>query len=288
MSENWITDYCASIHASILIGINILFDNFMFGWTFLKNYDYNKLAVDSLVWYSEKAQYVKDTYNHIYDNYPLAKSVIDFSCYYALYLKAMAMNYKIEPRRTNWICTSVLLKSDWIKPLGMNTNFIEMYEFVDTEISSANKEYIDNLFIDCFNKSCDSADSIAKCSNKVLEVMVTLKRGEQYVHYVFNKSTDKNDPLVFPLLPSKTNFLSVEYTHPGMAKGIVMDLGKNIFYSNNEILSQIFVRRWLEYQPLDFKYDSSYIVKIMDSNIKTVEMTSDQKAFLYKADYKIV
>ena len=282
MSENWITDYCLAIQTILLSYFNIFLNGMFYGWTKVCEHDYNQLAIESFMWYNEKVQYIKDKSSHLYTTYPLIKTATDRIVYGFLFTKSKVMNYKIEPLRSNWISTSVLLKSDWIRPIGMNTNFIEIYEFIDTEISSANKEYIDNMFVDCFNKSCKSANSIAKCSDKVLEVMVTMKRGEQYIHSVFNKNEVEVEPLEFPLKPSKSTFLSVEYTHPDMSKGVVMELDKNVFFLNNEILSPLFVRRWLEYQPLAFKYDMTYVIKIMDSNIKTMDLTSGQHIFLDK------
>jgi hypothetical protein len=119
--------------------------------------------------------------------------------------------------------------------------------------------------------------------------MVTMKRGDQYINYVFNKKDSKNTAsLEFPISENRGKLLSIEYKHPDMKNTIIMDLNEKIFLNNNEILSPLFVRRWLEYQSTGFFFDLRYNLKIMDENINTFDLKSDKHLLLLKNDYEFV
>ncbi len=85
-----------------------------------------------------------------------------------------------------------------------------------------------------------------------------------------------------------THFLSIEYSHPNMDYKIPIELDVCVYLEGNEILSKYFVRRCLEYQPKSFIFSDEYKLEIMDSNIKMLELKSDQYVVLGKTDYKIV
>lgn len=85
-----------------------------------------------------------------------------------------------------------------------------------------------------------------------------------------------------------THFLSIEYSHPDMDYKIPIELDVCVYLMGNEILSKYFVRRCLEYQREPFIFDDDYKLEIMDSNIKMLELKSDQYVVLGKTDYKIV
>jgi hypothetical protein len=86
---------------------------------------------------------------------------------------------------------------------------------------------------------------------------------------------------------TQTHFLSIEYSHPDMDYKIPIELDVCVYLEGNEILSKYFVRRCLEYQPKPFVFDDNYKLEIMDSNIKMLELKSDQYVVLGKTDYTI-
>jgi hypothetical protein len=73
-----------------------------------------------------------------------------------------------------------------------------------------------------------------------------------------------------------------------MTYGIFLELDKNVYYANNEILSPLFILRCLKYQSKAFVFDLNYKIKILDENIDSFELTSNQHIFLHKASYKVV
>jgi hypothetical protein len=51
-----------------------------------------------------------------------------------------------------------------------------------------------------------------------------------------------------------------------------MDLHKGYWLVGNHILSNVFIKRWLEYQSLAYKFDKRYSVKILDGDISVIEL----------------
>jgi len=84
-----------------------------------------------------------------------------------------------------------------------------------------------------------------------------------------------------------THFLSIEYSHPDLADNITIELSASTYVEGNEILSKQFVRRYLEYQSELFIFDDNYKLKIMDSKIKILELTSNQYVLIGKSGYEI-
>ena len=252
-----------------------------------KDFDYNEFYLSCILWYSGKIQYIKCKSKYLYDNYPLIKSGVDNTTYGALFLKSKILDYRIEPLRTNWISTSILLSHNSTNILNSDTHYAEIYEYIDTD--EIDKENLDKIFADNFKNACESAKSIALSTDKILETMVTMKRGDQYINYVFNKKDSKNTvSLEFPISINRTKLLSIEYNHPDMKNTIFMDLNEKIYLNNNEILSPLFVRRWLEYQSTGFFFDLRYNLKIMDTNVNTFDLKSDKHLLILKNDYEVV
>lgn len=84
-----------------------------------------------------------------------------------------------------------------------------------------------------------------------------------------------------------THFLSIEYSHPTLADNVPIELSASTYIEGNEILSKQFLRRYLEYQSEPFIFDDNYKLKIMDSKIKILELSSNQYITIRKSGYEI-
>jgi len=120
------------------------------------------------------------------------------------------------------------------------------------------------------------------------EGMVTLKVENKYANQVFLKPRPVTMSAVLPLVPSPHFFLSIKYTHPLMKTSIYIDLDKGYYNVNNEILSPLFIKRYLEHQPLNYHFDLDYVVEILDNNVQTVELRSSQYVLLGNSEYVVV
>jgi hypothetical protein len=214
-------------------------------------------------------------FHRIYETNPKIQKVTDHVVYFLKYVYFAVSNQKIEPMKNNWICTSVLMKRN-TNLVGEEYNYNETYEYMNTDdILEPLKEMSDNI------------SSIIESTNNTLEGMVTMKMGEKYINRVFfNKNEPKMDTDL-PLVPSKHRFISVKYTHPNMDEPIFIDIDNEYYYANNEILSPLFVKRYLEYQPLTYDFDMNYELEVMDNDINTYVLTSKQYILLAESTYTI-
>jgi len=272
---------------SCQLGTMIIFNSFKNMYMYLKNIDYNDVALNIIIFYSRFIETVKKYWSEFYNFHPIITDFVDNVCYFFRFFMAMMVDQYIEPMASNWVSTSILLKRDTTRFEGEPYTFVEKYDMMNMYIISDNDSY-DSFFINSFKEACDCAKSIAYNNKSIVESLITMKFEDKYIHYTFYKENDENDPLTLPLIPCKTKFLTVEYTHPRMTYGIFLELDKNVYYANNEILSPLFILRCLKYQSKAFVFDLNYKIKILDENIDSFELTSNQHIFLHKASYKVV
>lgn len=284
-------DFFTKINSIMLmtcqLGTMIIMNSFKNSYEYLKNLDYNDVALNAIILYSRIIESAKTTWLSFYTFHPSITLFVDHVFYMIRFFMALMIDQRIEPMSSNWISTSILLKRDTTRFEGEPYTFVEKYDMMNMKIICDNDSY-DTFFINGFKDACDCAKSIAYNNKSIVESLITMKYDDKYIHYVFYKENDENDPVTFPLIPCKTKFLTVEYTHPRMTYGIFLELDKNVFYANNEILSPLYILRCLKYQSKAFVFDMNYKVKILDENIHSFELTSNQHIFLHKASYKIV
>jgi len=82
-------------------------------------------------------------------------------------------------------------------------------------------------------------------------------------------------------------FVTVEYTHPEMNEPLVIDLDNRWFVVGNEILSKVFVARYLAYQSKPYVFDDRYILHIMDTKIQMKTVKSSEFVLIDDKSYSI-
>ena len=82
-------------------------------------------------------------------------------------------------------------------------------------------------------------------------------------------------------------FLSIEYRHPKMNDPIEIHLLPEYYITNNEILSSIFVLRYLEYQKQPYIFDEDYCLNIMDYKLNMITLKHNEFIQLTKNHYFI-
>lgn len=99
-------------------------------------------------------------------------------------------------------------------------------------------------------------------------------------HYNVRVSTDilliSNIGSFIKKTVSSVRFIAIEYCHPKMNYQVSICLPKGMYLAGNEILSSVFVMRWLANNMAKNSYifDMDYVLHIMDNNIKYAEITS--------------
>ena len=211
----------------------------------------------------------------IYDFDPNLKNLIDNMVYFVKYVYCLVFNQNIEPMNNNWICTSVLMKQS-SKLIGDQYYFNETYEFIN----------IDNI-LEPLKETSDNITSIVESCDNIIEGMITMKNGNQYINRIFVNKNEAKIETELPLVPSKHRFISVKYTHPNMDEHVFIDIDSGYYYANNEILSPLFIKRYLEYQPLIYEFDMNYELEVMDNDINTYVINSKQYILLADSTYTI-
>jgi hypothetical protein len=91
------------------------------------------------------------------------------------------------------------------------------------------------------------------------------------------------------IVVSNTSFISIEYVHPKLDKPLSIKLPRNYFVVGNEILTDIFVCRYLiyEYGKHVIFEDMDYKLNIIDSNINMLSFGKDKYIELTKNGYSV-
>ena len=105
----------------------------------------------------------------------------------------------------------------------------------------------------------------------------------QYISRIKN-----NKDIKISLEKTRKHLLCIEYIHPGMKQSVYLDIHPGYYVEGNEIFSELFVERCLTYQNTPYIFDSNYKLKIMDSMMRTIEMSSNEYMLFEKDNYKIM
>jgi len=242
-------------------------------------------AITFLLHYSRFINAVQFKYKKIYNDNPVARSIVDSSSYLFSYAYSFIIRKKIEPLSSYWISISILSKRDKNRYVGEEYKLLEAYEFMKMPYQLMENQMVCES---SYNETCDTVDSIVLNSSSYIEGMVKMKLGDNYIYRIFDNTNGFFKEFMMPLLSSKAKFLSIEYTHPIMKNSISIDLDKSIYFVDNQILSPTFVKSYLEYQPELYHFDMDYVLKIMDGDINTFEIGFDNSILLTADGYKII
>lgn len=106
--------------------------------------------------------------------------------------------------------------------------------------------------------------------------------------YIYLCGFDDNTiNVLFPKL-SKICFLAVQYTHPKLKEPIDITVPSSYFVLGNKLYSSTFVLRSLQYQPKYYIFDENYTLQIIDNEINTFEIKSNQYIYIEENSYKIL
>lgn len=121
--------------------------------------------------------------------------------------------------------------------------------------------------------------------DKNTELLFTLKTPTFSLCNIFNDHV--KDEVKIGLEKSTADFINIDYTHPRMKDPINIKLDPNYLYEGNEILSKAFILRYLKYQSSPFVFSDEYTIKIVDGDINTVTLMSNQYILLKKNAYSV-
>lgn len=198
---------------------------------------------------------------YLYDNFELARNTTDSVQDILHDTNKCISSYKIE---NNGLWLSVNSNN--------NNKLIEnIIKFKQCEL---NNEFINN-FLQVYK--------ISKKNELTTNDLILLKLENKRILKLLNNEQNIN------LNSEKTihHFFNIEYSHPNMDENIEILLNNDYYFENNEVLSSAFVLRYLEYQDKPFVYDNNYKINILDNDVNTIILNSDQYILLNKDNYII-
>jgi len=160
--------------------------------------------------------------------------------------------------------------------------FIEPYHWVTciSFFTPLYPLYIDNIHkIATYNEFYDNATD-----NDIIIGLDKYLFLAKYNSLILSKVNAK--PLATESIPCKNPFLSIIYKYQN--DEVEFDIPKKYFVKDNEILSDLFVARYLKHHFPQVSFDSNYILKIIDCDLKLIILNSNSYILLDKDSYSIV
>ena len=250
---------------------------------------YNKLNPIEIVLFAS------NFYNHLQDfmdvyTPDIVKTGFNHALYYYQSTRAYLGNYRMEPQEPYWISLS------WISILD-NSKYNDIYHYYPSFTGIIT--IIENM-AKTMNPITLTNEVVLYISNQGKRIVRicyqrdnTIKQDDDIIFHFFKNIYNHFEALLFSKLKttkSNVRFLAVTYTHPDMdEKTLDLTVGPEYFIEGNEILSYTFISRLLEYQS-DKKhvFDTNYVVQVMDHDIQTFELNSNQYVKLGMDDYQII
>jgi hypothetical protein len=208
------------------------------------------------------------------NNIPIKYKVVILSAYnntciywnYVLGIYYAVQGRNVEPIYSEWINVSLLGYNSGKSEYFYKEEYLQIKSIDDCGITP----FIENIQVEPI----------------FISSLIIIKTDNLYTYRVnsYNILIENGNNL------SDVRFLSVEYSHPKMINPLYINLSKNHFLIGNQILSFVFVLRYLKYNfaQNDYVFDDDYIINIMDDNINMFDLNSTQYVELKESMYKII
>ena len=224
-------------------------------------------------------------FGHLYNTYPFVRECYDRTVYAINFVTAKSKGYAIEPYGNNWISISTIEETNKQLLLGDQYVYSDKYHFINPESNTSLA--VNDFYKQCLDHTCEIAKS--RCKVNVLETLVTMKVFDRYLHAAyFNVDNVVHSDYALPMVAGRNQFLSVEYTHPHMPSGIVINIPDSMYCNTSCILTPAFIQRYLSHQDKLYFFDMNYVVKLMDTNINSFNIKSNQYIKLSERSYSVI
>jgi hypothetical protein len=221
--------------------------------------------------YSTIHTHASVTIKKLSDEYVVFKAICDAITYANTEIETkmhkLFATHRFEPEYSPWI------NSTWLN--GDNDTVEEYFDFSKDE--NACQEYMNSYFETAIvlamqNQNPNDAILIMRYENKTRCNIIEQKESRDVYEYS----------------ASNVKFIAIEYKHKLMKEAIPIELDRSWFLSGNQLLSDVFVRRYLDYQPTPFYYDETYTITLIDNNMNIITIDNTQYVMLEKDNYRII
>ena len=184
------------------------------------------------------------------------------------------------------VLTEVYKKLNGVKSEPFSPLWISVFTL--TPNLNNNEEYtvVENSVNEVLLKKFKSVMEENASENAIFDRLYTFKTPAYILCNVTNKFEKEDAKYIVET--SDVKFLSIEYSNPHMKEPVSFILNKDLFQIGNEILSNAFVLRYLQYQTQYYVYANDYTISIIDNKVNQFTLSSNQYILLDKNEYKII
>lgn len=191
-------------------------------------------------------------------------------------------NYKKEPVDANWINISMLFRHNNDSSRKIVPKLIESYDMVHNHKSKQITDMVIHRKMLYFNH----ADTPNQVSTDPM-TMYVVKHGNKYLcnHHCFRLYEQWTSSMNTVNNP----FFEIEYIDKESDFSCTIDLPRNYFIENNEILSIAFLKRWFDYNYMheSFTFNDDYQLSITDDAFDNITLDRMDYIVLKTSGYSI-
>ena len=257
---------------------NVYFENTM---TYLSK-GFEQTVLDTVFWYNRTylalVKWSEPILQSKHFVIELCVSVYQMMCWVFDALWKRTMYMKIEPYG-NWLYSAALVEYPGIESANPTHKLLEIYTNIEPENGYTQMESHYSI-----------AQNTISENALICEILLIARDMETDAYFV--RSCQSLYREIVPILPrqeSEVEFLCIEYRHPKMSTYVPLHLPKSMYMVGNELFTSAFVLRCLEHQPLfiSYKFDTDYIITLLDNNIHQYTLRSNEYIVLEKTDLRV-
>lgn len=220
-------------------------------WTEIKESPrFQSMVLSSIWFYHSTETYCYFLGKSLYDENRLIREPVDF-IYFILNGRAISKNETSEFVCENWFQLTKLCENE--KEFSLTTKRTAM------DVNDIDAPMKINEFIDEFGEILDS------------DSFFIMKHDERFITRLIRTAVAPIDSNT-----SDVRFIHIEYTHPEMKDSVELKLASGFYLSGNELFSPAFILSLLEKQNQVYHFDMNYELKLLDSNMKDINIKSNQ------------
>jgi len=247
-------------------------------------------AVKSILFYHTIYIHTNRYFDKVYNGNEMIRHMVDICSNTYLNAYSYFYNIRVLPYENCWIANHIMYSRElrhmnFITKNTKNFFYGDIYPIVSRyDIVSFNKN--NNLMNMIIENKLSKYKNNEQMSSLIVKQLFVLKYDDKFLFAHTKESLHKQWLTACQYVMNP--FFSVEYEDStGFTAQI--DLPKSFFVENNEILSSIFMKYWLEQQLFknDILFDNNYTLHCMDTIFNKVSIKPDQFVILDKNSYRI-
>jgi len=197
---------------------------------------------------------------------------------------------KHEPTESQWIQIYSLLTSECTTEMGVDDMFFTSESQYVISYTSCFDTFLKDEFA-YFQSSSIKTPSYDPEVQQIPQQYETLFIARYDDAFIFKSfpAFVKMNKTELNTKPNNSNieFLYVQYCHPSMYRSIELTIPTGYYLEGNDLFTPAFVQRILELQNTYYIYDMDYEIRIVDHNVETKTIKSDEYITFKKDGYEI-